>query len=455
MAKARCILCGSELVGKTCPKCSVGAAGDPMRIDRDTDKSRPAARRRAPAPQPPGPATVDAMPAADFEGETDKVAPLEMPPPRRSKPSAAPKPAPEPEPEPEPEDAAEPPPAEMPRSKTEEKKSWYALAGMERPPELPSAHGQDDGLLPPVSTKEDELRGYHPAAIIFAATGLASFAIAATGQMPDVAAGVGNLIAAGALFKHYSWAKFLAIAFGALHIGKMALGLALTGSSVFVVAMLPPVCVIAAFVLDEARWRAAAAGVGVALAFSWVAVYAFRPAPSARADPMDEFAIEGGKWADEKFGLNLAAPAGIALIDAKKAADSVKDEQGGLIGLFLKKAAKKRPTTDRLLIKGTEVDVDGSLKLVTLPPKVTTASMLLPIFGEESKPIRDDDLVPRKIRETEGLTTEGWREYSRRVVLIRAADGRLVTAVCNANAAGADHLCQGYFAGLSLKPSMK
>ncbi|MGC4114338.1 MAG: hypothetical protein QM765_06930 [Myxococcales bacterium] len=457
MAKARCILCGSELVGKTCPKCSVGAAGDPVRIDRDTDK-RAAARRRAPAPQPA------AEEPQDFEGETDKVAPLSAPPARSSRSSSVPRPAPRTEPEPELEaepagaqaegDAEAERPAPAPRTKTEEKKNWYALAGMERPPDMPSAHGQDDGL-PPVSAQQDELRGYHPAAIVFAATGLSSFAIAATGAMPEVASGVANLVAAGFLFKHYGWARFLAIAIALLHIAKMVLGLVLFGSAGFVVAMLPMACVLGAFLFEEAKWRGAAAGVGVALAFSWVGFYALRPPPAPKAGGLNEYALEGGKFSDDKFGLALAAPSGVLLIDAQKAKEVAKDESAGLVATILQKAAKKRATNEKLVVRATEVELEGSVRLVTLPPKVQTTSVMAQIFGEESKPLRDDELVPRKIRETEGLKSEGWRDSSLRAVLLRANDGRLLIVTCDSKASAADHLCQGLFSGIALKPSLK
>lgn len=446
MAKARCILCGTELVGKTCPKCSVGAAGDPMPIDRDTDRARPAAKRRGPPPMP----MPVAFAAADAEGETDKVAALQTPA-RRAKP-------PKPESEAEAEPASEGGPgeeAEAPKSTAEAKKNWYALAGMEPPADLPSAHGQDDELLPPVSTKEDELRGYHPAALIFAATGLASFAIAATGRAPDVAAGVMNLTAAGALMKHYGWARFLAIAFSALHIAKMGVGLALTGSGVFVIAMLPQACVIAAFVLEDAKWRGVAAGIGVALAFSWVAAYAFRPAVPEKTDALADFVVAGGKFVDDKLGVAVQAPKGIELLDAAKAMEAAQEEKGGLAGLFIKSVVKSRPTSNRLLVRGADVDLAGVVRIVTLPPKVLTSTVMPQIFGEGSKPIRDDELVPRAIRETDGIKSEGWREYSLRAVLLRANDGRLLTVTCDSKAAVADHLCQQLFLGTSLKPTLK
>jgi hypothetical protein len=409
---AKCPLCESTLVGGECPVCSAGAAAE---RERDTDRqtgSRPAAER----PEQP----TDRVKAAQRPTEQD--VPASQPPGK---------------------------PAAKAGGSAEERAKWYALAGEERPPDLIPVHKEESHPIA-LSEREDEQRGFGAAAIIFIAQGVSGLMVIATGQPPAIADSVISIVVGFALLTGSSRARFLVLIGAAIHLGFCGLALLLVGHWLAVLSMVPSLCVFRAVYLDTPTQRNVATAVGVACAFSWFGFYAFRS--DAKTDELKDYEVAQA-FVDPEVGLSVKVPGGVTFYDAKKIVEAAKSQKAGLLGKILKEALSQRPGSERIIARGNDGTMRAVVQVGHVPPSVPMESVLTPIFGEESSPTRDDELVPRGIRESSALKAQGWRAEGREVVLVRTSDGRLVTAACSVLAAGGDRLCQALFAGLSVAPA--
>ena len=399
----RCPLCGALLVAGGCPICS--ALGQDAG-EGDTERAAVGAPR-----------TLEGMPAAAGPSTQEET------------PAAA---------------------APAPEGGQDRKAAWYALAGIERE-ELRPQREQAGEPLPEVTKKPEEDRGFLPAGLIFIAAGLAGILVVTVGVPPNLTDSILQIAVGSMLLTGSRYAQILVFVGCALHVLQMVVIFLLTGSWLCILAMAPTACVLAAFWLDTAKLRAAAGVVGVALAFGWLAVIAMRPAPGGRADALRDYAIESGVYSDAASGLTVKAPVGVTLYDMQQMAEALKSSRSGILGKVLKDMAPRRNGGERVVARGNEGEIEAVVGAGTMPPHLPMETVLPALFGEEETADRNDDLVPRALREVAGLKAQGYSVGSRSVLLLRAADGRQVSVRCHARSAGGARLCQALFDSVSLR----
>lgn len=421
----RCPLCDTVLVGANCPRCSKlqkpPGEDDTLQVSALLEKRKARASGRAAAAAPAQPpkraaaATADALPSVVVAPEptTDK--------------------------EESPVQAATP----------ADKERWYALAGIQRPPDAPSRHGTASEPLPALSGPMDEYKGLMGAGAIFMAQGLASIVIAALGAPSEAASGVISIIFGAKVAMGGPQTRGVLIVGACINLGFKLLALLLTNSPLAVIGMLPAFCILATLFLDTPKQRAAAAGVGVALALSGAVAFAFRPDPK-KVDVLADYRIEA--WSDAASGASMPKLNEARYYDAQKIFEEIRTAKAGLLGMGLKGVVARVAGGERLLVRGEDDLILALLRVGNLPKHVELESALTPIVGGHERLQRRADLVPLSLRDAPGLEVQGWADDTRSVLLARRPDGQTVTLVCDARRPAGDRVCKLVLQALKVEP---
>jgi hypothetical protein len=352
--------------------------------------------------------------------------------------------------------APEPQPAEPKLSPEEERAAWYAAAGLPFPDQAgPVRDFPVDEPLPALTDARDY--GTITAAIVLLAQAVASLVVMIVSRSAGVWAIAGvvfEVAAALGVLREIGPARFLMLAAVLVHLLQSAAGLVLTGSWVFAFSALPSLLAVAAFYLTSVHLRVLLCVVGAGAAFGSIGLSA--RGPVTVADSRLRFEVKGGAFADASEGWAFKAPEGVALYDRKRMNEALEEARSGVLGAVLGRQVPGAAGAERLEIQSADGSASGGLLAMQLPPRLRLASVVPSLSLLAPGAVRDDGLVPLRLRESPVVESEGWRSYSssgvRSLVVVLADDGRMVAIHCTPALAQGERHCADVFAGLSFVP---
>ncbi len=326
------------------------------------------------------------------------------------------------------------------------KANWYALAGMERPPEVLPDHTPDAAESAPLTNQREE-DGYGAAAMICFARGLSEVVKLAAGLQFAVFDAIISFFIGAALLRGASYGKPLLIVGALWSIAQGVLALVLVGHWSAVLVMLPGVAMLATFWLDTPRDRTIAAVVGALLAFQWIPFYAFTKDKSPD-EAMREYALPGNTWSDPS-GVRVVAPQGVMLIDPAQMLKKAKGEVRGILGMALKSKGTLELNDERLLALGSEKSMVAVYKVGAIPPHMKLEAALVGRVSNGKYATRNDDVIPESIRKAR-VEAQGWSLQDQRIVLARLPNGQLLSVACSPMATIGERMCEALLAGTTL-----